>query len=307
VTPSRSPFLPRLLHSSLPSSVQKTASWRDREGWLRAEERMKGGGGEPDTGPFLAENGEPLNERGRYRDGVRVADTVLLHPHTDIAHRYWRSILRGGDLAIDATCGNGHDTLELVSILSRAGGGRVVACDIQESAIESSKAKLLRELEGLMERVRDSGGQWLLSPTEPGPRLAGFKGDVAVDWRLGGHEEMLEGCERLGARVVVFNLGYLPGSDKTVFTSAQGTMRAIPAALEAVGVYGCVSVTCYAGHEEGKREQEAVLDLARGLAVQDWSSYVLEWANARNKRTGTHAPLLVLLQRLRETPVTPVA
>eukprot|EP00285_Hemiselmis_virescens_P008520 CAMPEP_0173381850 /NCGR_PEP_ID=MMETSP1356-20130122/4290_1 /TAXON_ID=77927 ORGANISM="Hemiselmis virescens, Strain PCC157" /NCGR_SAMPLE_ID=MMETSP1356 /ASSEMBLY_ACC=CAM_ASM_000847 /LENGTH=76 /DNA_ID=CAMNT_0014335889 /DNA_START=41 /DNA_END=271 /DNA_ORIENTATION=+ len=76
-------------------------------------------------------------------------------------------------------------------------------------------------------------------------------------------------------------------------------MRAARAAMDAVSVYGCVSLTCYAGHAEGKVEQEEVLSLARSLPVQDWSSYVLEWANARNKKTGTYAPLLVLLQRLR--------
>ena len=52
--------------------------------------------------------------RPRFFGGKPVGSPAqLLHPHMDLAHRFWRSSLEAGDLAVDATAGNGHDTLEL--------------------------------------------------------------------------------------------------------------------------------------------------------------------------------------------------
>ena len=100
------------------------------------------------------------------------------------------------------------------------------------------------------------------------------------------------------ASLVVFNLGYLPGGDKTIVTTAEGTERALLAAERAVGAGGCVSVTLYPGHEEGRLEEERVLAHASQLPQGMWSVYHCNWLNQRSKRTGIRAPSLVLLQRM---------
>jgi len=57
--------------------------------------------------------------------------------------RVWRSIVRKGDTVVDATCGNGNDTLALLKMVAdEKGQGRVYGMDIQDSAIESTSTFL---------------------------------------------------------------------------------------------------------------------------------------------------------------------
>ena len=63
------------------------------------------------------------NSRGRQWNGKPVLDTVVLHPHSDVTQPYWASVMQAGDVLVDATCGNGWDTLFMVRALAAAGGG----------------------------------------------------------------------------------------------------------------------------------------------------------------------------------------
>ncbi len=66
----------------------------------------------------------------------------LFQSHLDLAHDYWRRIVRPGDTVIDATCGNGADTLMLAKLALTESSGHLYALDIQESAIEETKQRL---------------------------------------------------------------------------------------------------------------------------------------------------------------------
>ncbi len=57
--------------------------------------------------------------------------------HLKQAHILWKQTLSPEDVVIDATCGNGHDTLFLAEL-----GGQVIAYDIQSDAIEKTRAKV---------------------------------------------------------------------------------------------------------------------------------------------------------------------
>ena len=116
--------------------------------------------------------------------------------------------------------------------------------------------------------------------------------------RCGDHAAVLEGLAAGSADLVVFNLGYLPGGDKSIVTTAEGTVRAMSAAEAAVAPGGCVSVALYPGHEEGSREAEAVLEHAARLPQGGWSVLSSQWINQRSKRSGSPAPSLLLLQRM---------
>ena len=121
--------------------------------------------------------------RGRQWNGKPVLDTVVLHPHSDIAQPYWASVMEAGDTAVDATCGNGWDTLFLLRSLAAAGGGTLISCDVQALAFEKSQQLLARELEGMM-HIEQGRDIWTCSPTDQFQQLLPGVGPVTVRWAL---------------------------------------------------------------------------------------------------------------------------
>jgi len=142
---------------------------------------------------------------------------------TEIAHLLVKERLQPGDHAVDATVGNGHDTL----FLSRCVGatGRVDGFDIQAAAIAKAR-----------ERVGDC---------------------PSVSLHLRGHEEM-ETVVTPGVMVVMFNLGYFPSGDKTVITRPDTTLPALAASLNLLAVGGLLTIVIYPGHPGGEDEAEQV-------------------------------------------------
>lgn len=233
-------------------------------------------------------------------DGLPVISPIqLLHPHNDLAHRYWSAHLQHAGknhLVVDATVGNGHDAVVLAGALMKAGGGRLLCCDIQQLAIERSQGRLH---DALPKETSDddawawtscNGNVWTASSSSA---------ELQVEWHVGDHCALLEGLPEGSATLVVFNLGYLPGGpDKSICTQAEATVDALRAAEKAVVVGGTVSATLYAGHEEGIKEEGRVLEHAASLPGGAWSVHHTTWLNQRNKKTGVRAPALVLMQRL---------
>ncbi|MFB6271853.1 MAG: class I SAM-dependent methyltransferase [Salinibacter sp.] len=160
-------------------------------------------------------------------------------PILDAAHALAARGLGAGELAVDATVGNGHDTLFLVREVGE--GGRVVGFDVQADALQATR-----------ERVRSEA-----------PEAAG-----RLRLIRGGHEQMLEhiGEEEAGSvGAVMFNLGYLPGGDHSITTEPGTTLEALGAALELLRPGGIVTVVAYPGHEGGAVETEAVAEWGSAL------------------------------------------
>ena len=116
-----------------------------------------------------------------------------------------RERLLPGDLAVDATAGNGHDTHFLAQLIGPE--GKVFAFDVQPEAIAATQRLLQRW--GVPEAC------YQLIGASHAEMVAHLPGDA-------------EG--RIAA--VIFNLGYLPGGDKSVITRAETTLPAVRAALE---------------------------------------------------------------------------
>ena len=138
--------------------------------------------------------------------------------------------LHDGDLAIDATVGNGHDTLFLAR--RTAPRGRVLGFDVQQTALDGAHGRLAAA--GLAGQVTllQCGHQYL------GERLpADWAGAVAA---------------------VMFNLGYLPGSDRSRITRAETTLPALQQALASLRVGGRLSVLVYRDHAGAADEAGAV-------------------------------------------------
>jgi len=133
--------------------------------------------------------------------------------------------------AVDATCGNGHDTLWMTDKFKK-----VYAFDVQKEAIDSTY-RLLKgnDADGNVVLIHDSHGNM---------------------------EKYLEEAPQ----VIVFNLGYLPGGDKSVTTEDGETLKAVEKSLELLDVGGLLCITMYHGHEQGAKERKSLLEWASGLS-----------------------------------------
>jgi SAM-dependent methyltransferase len=186
---------------------------------------------------------------------------MMLPPRpTTLAHEFASQALREGDLAVDATCGNGHDTLHLALLVGPK--GKVVAIDVQADALEQTRARL------------ESTG--LESPE--------------IQLIHACHSRMGEFVAPSSAALVMFNLGYLPGGDHTHTTRADTTAAALDQAVEALRPGGLLMVTCYPGHPEGAIEAETVKNWMKTAA----SHHTARIAKYSQPFTRTPAPILWL-------------
>jgi hypothetical protein len=195
---------------------------------------------------------------------------ALFQSHLDLAHCYWQNLLSSGEIVIDATCGNGHDTLKLAQLTLVSGSGKLYACDIQATAIETTRHYLLTHL----------------SPQQ-------FN---RIEFVLGCHSQFPPSLHPGTVKLIVYNLGYLPGSQKQLTTTVATTWQSITQAQELITPGGAISITCYPGHPEGAAEEEALLDYLSQLSPSQWSCCHHRWINRRQ------APSLLLLQKAKEKP-----
>jgi 16S rRNA C1402 N4-methylase RsmH len=152
-------------------------------------------------------------------------------------------------LAIDATAGNGFDTLFLATLVGQR--GLVVAVDRQVSAIEATRAKLGDNQ--LLERAKLIVGchSHLLEYLND-PELV-----RRVDLTKGEESYKSKG---LGIDIAMFNLGYLPLGDKSIITQAETTLRAFDQVIALLRSDGILSVISYPGHDGGSEEHRSVCD-----------------------------------------------
>lgn len=150
-------------------------------------------------------------------------------------------------LCIDATCGNGGDTAFLCRLAS-ASGGEVLGFDVQPEAIASTRAHLARN--GLCAKLYCDSHANLLHYTSPA-------------------------C----ADIVMFNFGWLPGADHTVFSTAESSIPALEAALDALRPGGVLSAILYSGQIIGTDEKHSVLAWLKALPLTRYTVLVCSFAN----------------------------
>ena len=138
-----------------------------------------------------------------------------------------------GGIAADYTMGNGHDTL----FLSRTVGprGRVYAFDVQAAALQSTALRLCRENAPqnyvLIHDSHHNAGKYVTQKVNAG----------------------------------MFNLGWLPGSDRSVFTRRETTLPAIAGAIDRMAPDGILLVAVYPGHSEGDAEGKLIQEYLSSL------------------------------------------
>lgn len=172
--------------------------------------------------------------------------------------------LNAGDWVIDATAGNGHDTLFLKQCVGEE--GKVWAFDVQAQALEQTQLRLSE---------------------------AGFK--AGVEYIHAGHEHLLEKIPEAAQgkiAAIMFNLGYLPGGDKALITKTETTLSALNQSLEVLEPGGILSIILYPGHSGGNEEAEAVLRWGKSLP----ENTVFEQKKPEEIRT-KRSPELVLIYK----------
>ena len=160
---------------------------------------------------------------------------------TKKVHHILTNHLKEGDRAIDATAGNGYDTLFLAEQVGPS--GKVIAIDIQDCAIRSTRERL--ESAGLIDRVSV----------------------VTEDHAIALRKLIEDDHENVAA--ITFNLGYLPGSDKSIQTRAESTEEALAASIQLLAPGGYLCVTAYRGHSGGIAEAETVEAFMRNAKTEE--------------------------------------
>ena len=165
-----------------------------------------------------------------------------------LCHEFLTAHLQPGGLYVDATCGNGHDTQFLCTLAGPA--GHVLGLDIQQQAVDNTNARLAAAGYGAVGRA------------------------VLHD-----HARLAELVQPGTADCVLFNFGWLPGAEHDVHSTADGSVPALRAALEALRPGGVLAAVLYSGKVIGDAEKQAALAFFKALPLTQYTVLVCEFAN----------------------------
>ena len=163
---------------------------------------------------------------------------------TGFTHNFLAQFLDNGQKVIDATSGNGQDTLFLAEAVGPS--GVVYAFDIQEKALQTTK-NLLAEHDCLEQ----------------------------VKLIHAGHEKIKEYVQD-PVQAVIYNLGYLPGGNKEIITQGETTLLSLQQGTELLSSGGVISLIIYPGHPGGREEAELIEVYTGTLSPRRWQ--VLKWS-----------------------------
>ncbi|WP_268890707.1 class I SAM-dependent methyltransferase [Erysipelothrix aquatica] len=149
----------------------------------------------------------------------------MLMNHKQLAHLFMQKFLDETSNVVDMTAGNGHDTLFLAQHAKH-----VTAIDIQAEAIRSAQ-----------ERTKEYHNITYLNQSHD-----------LVDYAL-----------LAPITGVIYNLGFLPSSNKEIITTAATTIASLHRILPYVDKF--IVVSCYLKHDGGYDEYLAVKNFVEAL------------------------------------------
>lgn len=163
----------------------------------------------------------------------------------EMAHDFLAEVISKEDIVVDATMGNGYDTLFLAQLAKE-----VYAFDIQEQALKHTQERL--------QEAGISNAQLILQ----------------------GHETVDQFVTE--TKAAIFNLGYLPSADKSIITKPQTTLEALDKLCHLLIRGGRIALMIYYGHEGGDIEKDAVLDFVRQLPQKEYTVTIYRTLNQVN-------------------------
>ena len=162
---------------------------------------------------------------------------------------------------IDATCGSGKDCLFLAQ--NSCIDAKIWAFDIQPTALVQT-ANLLN-YHGLTSKVT-------------------IVHDNYVNWS--------EYCST-NPDIVIFNLGYLPGGDKSITTQVEDLQKALPVFLASLSTNGTIYIVAYCGHGAGYEEHLWLTNYLQSLHNKHYN--VGQYKLFNHKKA---APILYIIEKL---------
>ncbi len=178
----------------------------------------------------------------------------------EVVHRLLLDRLKTAETIVDATAGNGGDTLFLAENSKLE--ARIYAFDIQKEALDTAKVQT---------KQYEAKIQFILAD------------HAKINEHVAGQID-----------VGIFNLGYLPGGSHGVTTQEQSTLLAVQDVLEKLSLNGLLAIVAYPGHEEGCKEQAALEGALRKLPCRDFTVGCYKMINHK-----AAAPLLYLIEKVR--------
>lgn len=171
-----------------------------------------------------------------------------------------RQQVQEGDFCIDATMGNGNDTLLLTQLCGKS--GKVLAFDIQKQALETTKKKLTAA-------------------------------HVPENYKLllESHANMAEYVNPDSVSCIVFNFGYLPGGDHTLATRGETSIEALTQSLTLLKKDGMISLCIYSGGDSGFEERDQILAWLKEL---DSRKYLVIKSDYYNRPNNPPIPVLII-------------
>ena len=179
---------------------------------------------------------------------------------TEVNKIFLDKIVQKGDVVIDATMGNGYDTIYLGNLVGE--NGKVYAFDVQEEAIKSTKKKVERD--NMTDRV-----------------------ELILD-----SHQNLDKYVKEEVSCVVFNLGYLPRAKHVVITKPDTTLEAIKKSLKLLKPNGIISIAAYIGHEGGLEEKNYICEYLNNLNQNEFNVLHMQFTNQIN-----NPPQLILIEK----------
>ncbi len=199
-----------------------------------------------------------------------MGDKKLNHfehkPHITFVHWIWKSHIQPDAQILDATLGNGYDSVYILKEILPLGIGKLYAIDIQPQALNSANQTLASEQLNAA----------IINQFEP---------------RLLCHSAIDQISFLKPLDLVIYNLGYLPGFDKSITTLKETTLASIKKAFLLLSKKGMITITFYPGHSEGEKEAILIESFLETLEEKDYQILKMKWVN---KKT---APYVVIIQK----------
>ncbi|CDQ21391.1 Putative rRNA methylase [Halobacillus karajensis] len=184
----------------------------------------------------------------------------------DYAHTLMGRSIQTGDVVIDGTCGNGHDTTFLANHVGKE--GHVYAFDIQQEAILNTQRRL---------------------------NTQGLDQQTTLIYDSHAHiQKYLQNDHHGNIAAAIYNLGYLPGSDKSIITKPEGTIQSVESVLATLKKGGLVVLVVYHGHPGGSEEKDALMSYVTELDAKNYQ--VLYYGFINKKKT---PPFILAIERLK--------
>ncbi len=179
-----------------------------------------------------------------------MAETRKHFSALQIIHQILEQHIQPGDLCIDATAGRGRDTLFLSGLAGIS--GHVTAFDIQQEALDSTRALLMQNQRENFTLILDS------------------------------HANMRQYFQPESISCITFNFGWLPGGDHHIFTSPESSIQAIRQGLELLKPDGIMTLILYYGRETGFQERDALLAFLPTLDSSLYTVIEMPFVNRQN-------------------------